>query len=342
MKITIKSIADSLGMSPSTVSRALNDSELICKSTRDEVKRKAMELGYFNKSVNIVRSYSKSYVNSLGVSIPNLENPICIEVIKGIQEYFDSLNYNIIVMDSNESRKREEKNIQAFINLGVRGLIVFPTTKTSSQYIKPLTEGVIPTVYVCNIAEDKTIHSIGIDEKTAFFKLTQYLIQLGHEHIVLLGGSEKFENRVKGFFDAVSHERITDAEVIYCMPTQYEGYNHTRNLLAQGRCVTGIVAATDYLAIGVLDAVYQSGKRVPEDLSLVSLDNINIAGNKRINLTTINQPGKEIGMKASEIVYSEIENGPSDYKKTEIFDVSLNIRGSCQSIKATGSRDGNK
>jgi len=116
MKITIKSIADSLGMSPSTVSRALNDSELICKSTRDEVKRKAMELGYFNKSVNIVRSYSKSYVNSLGVSIPNLENPICIEVIKGIQEYFDSLNYNIIVMDSNESRKREEKNIQAFIN----------------------------------------------------------------------------------------------------------------------------------------------------------------------------------------------------------------------------------
>ncbi len=332
MKITVKHIADKLGISASTVSRALNDSELISKATRDEVKRMAMELGYFNKSINIVRNYSKSYVNSLGVSIPNLENPICIEVIKGIQEYFDNLNYNIIVMDSNERRKREEKNIQALFNLEVQGLIVFPTTKTSSQYIKPLTEGVIPTVYVCNISEDKTIHSIGIDEKNAFFKLTQYLIQLGHKHIIMLGGSEKFENRVKGFQDAVKYEGITDADVIYCAPTQYEGFNRTKNLIEEGKYFTGIVAATDYLAIGVLDAVCQCGKQVPEDYSLVSLDNINISGNKRINLTTINQPGKEIGMKASEIVYSEIKNGPSDYKKTEIFDVSLNIRGSCRSI----------
>ena len=339
MKVTVKYIADSLGMSPSTVSRALNDSDLISKATRDRVKSKALELGYFNKSMNIVRNYSKPYIKLLGVSVPNLDNPICVEVVKGIQEYFDNLNYNILVMDSNEHYEREQKNIQTFLNLDVQGLIVFPTTKLSSEYVKRLTEDVIPTVYVCNISEDKTIHSVGIDERNAFFKLTQYLIQLGHKHIVMLGGSEKFENRVQGFRSAAKIEGITDAEVIYCPATQREGFNRMKNLLESGKQITGVVAAADYLAMGILDAVYQCGKSIPDDISLISLDNIDISGNKRINLTTVNQPGKEIGMKASEIIFQEIRNGSCEYKRTEIFDVSLVIRGSCRSISEDGIRE---
>ncbi|MGN0331651.1 MAG: LacI family DNA-binding transcriptional regulator [Lachnospiraceae bacterium] len=328
MKVTVKEIADALELSTSTVSRALNDNELISKATRDAVKQKAVDMGYFQDSLKIVKDFNRTVTRLIGICVPNLKNPICIDVIKGVQEYFSVRDYGVLVMDSEENLGMEERNIKALLELSAQGLIVFPTSAESAERIKPYTEGRVPTAYVCNISEDKNIHSIGIDEEQAFRVLTEYLMQMGHEKIAFIGGSQKFVNRVRGFEKAVGENKNAVSAVIRCEPTQQAGFRMMKRLIENQEEFTAIVAASDFIALGAMDAIYDSGKRIPEDYSLVGLDNIDISGNKRIDLTTVNQPGREIGMKASEIIYHEMINGPYEYKCTEIFDTFLVIRGS--------------
>lgn len=330
MKVTVKNIADALDLSISTVSRALNDNELISKATRDAVKQKAIDMGYFQESLNIIKDFKKAKSKLIGICVPNLNNPICVDVIKGVEEYFSVRDYGVLVMDSEEDLKQEKKNIQALLELSIQGLIVFPTSAESAEHIKPYTEGWIPTAYVCNISEDKTLHSIGIDEKHAFRVLTEYLMQMGHERIVFIGGSKKFVNRVRGFEKAIQEDEKMVADVICCEPTQQAGSRVMKNILMErSDCFTAIVAASDFLALGAMDAIYEAKKRIPDDYSLVSLDNIDISGSRCVNLTTMNQPGKEIGKKAGGIIYHELLKGPYEYKRTEIFDTYLVIRGSC-------------
>ncbi len=332
MKVKIREIADQLGLSVSTVSRALNDHSAISKETKEMVRQKAVEMGYFQNSLRIMEGINKSPRRLIGVCVPNLSNPICIDVIRGAEEYFLIRDYNLIIMDSKESIDQEEKNVKVLREMRVEGLIIFPTSVKTSERIKQITEGITSTVYVCNVAEDRMIHSIGIDEEQAFKNLTEYLIQMGHKKIVFVGGSAKFHNRVRGFKNTME-EHSNHPVIINCEPTQQDGFRNVKNMIDNHTDFTAIVAASDFLALGAMDAIYECSKKVPEDYSLVGLDNISFSGSRRINLTTMNQPGKSIGKKAGEIIYHEIVKGPYGFKHTKLFDTYLVIRDSCRSNK---------
>lgn len=329
MKVSVKDIAQAMDLSTSTVSRALNNNKMISKATIKAVKEKAVDMGYYQNSLEIMKDFKKTSTRLVGVCVPNLRNPICVDMIKGVEEFFSVRDFGVIVMDSEEDIAKEEKNVKVMLDLDVQGLILFPASDQSAKRTKPYTENKIPTVYVCNIAEDKTIHSVGIDEERAFRILTEYLIQMGHEKITFIGGSDKFVNRVRGFEAAITDNLHKAASVIRCEPTKQAGFRVMKNMIEQMDVNTGIVAASDYIALGAMDAIYEMGKKIPEDYSIVALDNVDISGSRCINLTTMDQPGADIGKKAGEIIFHELNYGPYEYKHTEILDTYLVIRGSC-------------
>ena len=161
--------------------------------------------------------------------------------------------------------------------------------------------------------------------------MAEYLLSLGHREILYMGGDEKNQGicrRVQGFRKVLEEQGYTDIEerVIMCPLPRESGYEQTQRLIRRGKLPTAIAAANDMMAIGVMEALYHDGYRVPEDVSVIGCDDIDFAGFPQISLTTIAQPGYEIGRRAAKMLFQEKERGQNRI----ILEPSLKIRKSCQ------------
>ncbi len=331
--ITLADIAESLQISPSTVSRALSNHPDISAETKEKVANLAKELNYFPNS--IAQSLQKKSTKTIGVIVPEIKHHFFSSVISGIEDVAYTEGYTIMVCQSNESHEREVINTKALMSNRVAGILVSASqTIENSDHFRMLQKQGIPLVLFDRIYEDIGVSQVVVDDFNGAFKAVEHLIQSGYKKIAHLAGFKSLSigyNRKQGYLAALNKYNIPiDEEMIVSGGFDEEdGAEGFEKLLEIGKQPDAIFGVNDPVIVGAYIKIKEKGLRIPEDIALVGFSDAPITMYLDPPITTVDQPGYEMGHKAVQILLEQIKNPLESYEaKTEIVETELIIRGS--------------
>lgn len=333
--VTIKDIAKVANVSYATVSRALSGSAEIGEETRERVLKICREIGYTTNYV--ARSMVMKETKLLGLIVANIDNPFMSEMAYHIEMRAREQGYNLMLCNSSHDITLERNVFELLLGRQVDGIILVPANAESYTNLKPLISKV-PTVFVSENLRDLPESYVSVDNFRGTHIGTEYLYSLGHRSILYFGlrrGSVTHQLRADGYLDACRELGI-EANVFnstYTLSSVQAGCQMARQIFSKPFPYTAIFAATDSLALGVLEAAEEAGIRIPEDLSLMGFDNILYADLPRIRLTTIEQPKKTMATAAVDILLEKIADESSGYSH-RILTPTLIVRSSCRDIRA--------
>lgn len=320
--VTIKDIARQLGISPSTVSRALKDHFEISEETKKAVKRVAKELNYQPNSLALSLRNSKS--NTIGVVIPEIVHFFFSTVISGIEDVAHSKGYNVIITQSNESYDREVQNVQTLFNNRVDGVLISISKETFDyKHIEDLKEKGVPVVFFDRIAKVEGSSSVTVDDFLGGYQATEHLIKQGYKRIAHLAGPASLyimNERLAGYKKALEDGGIPyDPELVVpdsSMDNQ-AAYDATYELF-NTKNPDAIFAPNDIAAMGAIKAAQKYGKNVPLDVGVVGFSNWQFTQLTNPSITTIEQSGFEIGQKAMELLLKQIESDSDEIEPESV------------------------
>jgi LacI family transcriptional regulator len=337
-QVTIKDIARELGISPSTVSRALKDHPDISPQTKKAVNELAEKLNY---QPNIVAlSLRQSKTNTIGVIIPELVHFFFSTVISGIEDVAYSAGYNVIITQSNESLQREKTDIKALFNSRVDGMLISVSRETNTfDHIDSILAKGVPMVFFDRVYESANSSKIIVDDLSGAKEATLHLIEQGCKRIAHLEGPPNLgitKQRLEGYLEAMSENKIpVIQELIMPCPlgTIEEGKKATEKLLALPSPPDAIFATNDPAAMGAMQAIKEAGLKIPKDIAVVGFSNWFFTALLDPPLTSVDQPGFEMGQEAAKLLIRQIElrtkNSDVDViPETKILKTRLIIRDS--------------
>jgi len=306
--VTIKDIAREIGMSPSTVSRALSDSPLVNAATKERICRVARRLGYERNEV--ARALVMGSSGAVGLVVPDITNPFFSDIARGVGEIADRAGYGVILCNTSGRVDRELSYVRLLRRKRVDGLVLCSTT-VDAPHLREVVRGKVPFILVSRLCANEDLPYVMTDDRQGARLAVEHLIALGHERIGFIGGPENVQSSRDRFLEyiAVLEENecpIVEAWHHFAEFTQEAGREAGRRLLALTDRPTAVFAANDVTALGVLEVAEGMGLRIPEDLSLVGYDDISYASLPRIQLTTIAQPAVEMGQIAADWLFSRI------------------------------------
>ncbi|MCY6960304.1 LacI family DNA-binding transcriptional regulator [Clostridium brassicae] len=314
MTATINDIAKAAGVSQATVSRVLNNSGYVKDETRNKVLKVIKELNYAPSA--IARSLSTSKTNTIGVIVPDINNPFFGEVIKGISEVADKHNLNIILCDTDESMQKELKALKLLKEQRIRGIIITPTSaedEYNSEYLTTLENLGIPIVLVDGHVKYATFSGVFVENIKGSFEATEALIKAGHKKIAIITGrmnSKPAKDRFLGYKKALTIHGIPVEEkyIFYGDYKQGSGYRYTKQILQMEDRPTAIFTSSNMMTLGCLKAIYEEKCKVPDDIALIGFDKIDILSIAGINISFVNGPTHEMGRKGMEMLVDILNN----------------------------------
>lgn len=328
-QITIKDIARALGVSPSTVSRALKNNPDISKETRDAIHSYAREHNYQPNALALNLRTSRS--NTIGVIIPQLVHHFFSCVLSGIEATAAKAGYNILVAQSNEEFKREVKIVKSFLAARVCGVIT-SLAKDTTQYdhYQELLDNNIPIVFYDRICTGINTERVVVDDYAGSFSAVEYMIQTGCKCIYFYSSPPHMEiskNRKNGYLDAMRKYKIpVNENMIKFCDTREQAIAITPDILEGENRPDGFFAINDETASGILYACKQAGLKIPDEVSICGFTDGAIAQNTDPKLTTVEQHGEEIGESAINILIEKIE-GKNEKSANKIVRTNLVVRG---------------
>jgi LacI family transcriptional regulator len=336
-QVTIKDIARELGISPSTVSRALKDHPDISSETKKAVHALADKLNY---QPNIVAlSLRQKKTNTIGVIIPELVHFFFSTVISGIEDVAYQAGYSVILAQSNESYDREKTDIKALFNSRVDGMLISLSRETKNfDHIESIISKGVPVVFYDRMYNNPNTSKVIVDDYIGAKEAVEHLIEQGYKRIAHLEGAPGLlitEDRKRGYLDALKEHKmeVTDAMIQECPAgSQEDGKKTTKKLLSMANPPDAIFAHSDPIAMGAMMAIKEKGLRIPEDVGLVGFSNWSYGSLIDPALTTVDQPGFEMGQEAARLLIRQIEVGDKDQAEpqpeTKILKTKLVIRES--------------
>lgn len=332
-QITIKDIAAELGISPSTVSRALKDHPDISDATKKAVKDLAEKWDYQPNSIALSLRSQKS--NIIGVIVPQLVHHFFSTIISGIEDVAYKAGYNVMICQSNEKYEREVADINALVSSRAEGLLVSFSKETANfDHLTKLQRKGIPLVFFDRISEDMDTHSVIVDDFGGSFKATEHLLDIGCKRIAHLEGPDNLmisQNRLDGYKEALEKHNIPFEEElsIICDGGPEEGVKAMNKLLDLPNPPDGVFANNDLVAIGAMSAIRARDLKIPEDIAVVGYSDWMVASVMEPSLTSVKQPGYEMGKVATEILLNQINNPGEEWDfDSKILDTELIIRDS--------------
>ena len=306
--ITIKDIAKAVGVSASTVSRALSGSPLVNEETRSRILNVARSLGYERNE--LARALVKGASGAIGLIVPDITNPFFSDVARGVSDIAERAGYGVILCNTDGRVDRELSYVRLMRRKRVDGLLVCSAT-LDAPFVQDLTAAGTPFVLVSRMSADPDVPYVITDDRAGARLAVEHLVDLGHRRIGFIGGPENVQasrDRMSAYQDVLAEHAITARRgwSDHADFTQAAGRQVGQQILAQADRPTAIFAANDVTALGVLEVAEGLGLRVPEDLSLVGYDDISYASLPRIQLTTVAQPAIEMGQIAADWLFSRI------------------------------------
>jgi len=311
-KVTIHDIARELGIDSSTVSRALNNNDRVKQETKDLVNAKAFELGYQrNLHASNLRS---NKTNTIGVIVPRISRHFFSSAIAGIEEAAYDAGYNVTISQSLERLDREEKILQSLSANRVDGVLISISMETKdNKYLQVFKKNGTPLVFFDRHIDIPGNSNVIIDDYQGGFDATEHLILQGCTSIAHFAGPQELEiykNRLKGYKAALEKHKIkVDSKlVISSKLMEDDGIESAKKLLALKIPVDGIFSANDTAAISALQYLKEQNIKIPQDIAVVGFSNEPVSSAIEPSLTTINQPGFEMGKIAMNLLLTQIKN----------------------------------
>lgn len=312
--VTLKEIAERLNMSVSTVSKALKDYPDIGVDTKKRVRDLARSLNYKPNSlaVNLRTNESKT----IGLIIPEIVHHFFSNVIKGIVSRAEKKGYLVIILQSDESNELERKQIELLLDQRVDGIIISLANDTDQcDHIEGVLKQKIPLVMFDKVSKRIECSKVVIDDRKAAYEATKHLIDKGCKRIAHFRGALTPLNSIDRFMGyrtaLLDHGLEFDPSLVYiceCDDRSFEeGKENAKKLLEEHGDVDGVFINTDLVAIGALTEFRNQGVRVPEDIKVVGFSNWFMSSVISPSLTTIDQPGYQMGETAFDQLFIEIE-----------------------------------
>jgi LacI family transcriptional regulator len=329
-RITINDIARRAGVSSQTVSRVLNNKPDVAEETRRRIESVIAELDY--RPSELARGLRSQNTRTIGLIVPDNANPFFAEIAKGVESAGFEAGYSVILCNSAQMSERELEYVNVLQAKGVDG-IIFISTTTHINHIRPIVERGIPVVMFYREAGDLDVDTFKIDNEWAGYLATQHLVDLGHRDIAcIMPRADELPSgrRVDGFRRALQESGLPvhDDLIVRGNNLLSGGEAAVGELLRARQPFTAIFAANDAMAIGAMRALRDNRLRVPEDVSVTGVDGILLGEYVEPPLTTVEQPKREAGEWAVRFLVERIDGRHDGGARNTLMDVQLVVRKS--------------
>ena len=311
--VTLKSIADHLNVSVTTVSRVLNgksNTYRISKETERKILKAASELNYTPNQLARGLRLQKSH--TIGYIIPDISNPFFSSIAKSVEKSARKFGYSILLCDSEENTELEISLIQLMLNRKVDGLIISPVGIEVSHLVN-LSVKKMPIVLLDRYFPNLDLPFVTSDNYQGAFEAVNMLIEYGHRRIACIQGLRKTSpnnDRLRGYIDA--HKKndlpIDESLIVGDSFGEENGYIETKLLLKKRDIPTAIFAVSNLISLGAIRAITEEGLKIPEDVSMISFDEQPYSRFLSTPMTTVAQQSMQIGQFATKILIDQIEN----------------------------------
>ena len=325
-KPTITDVARRAGVSKSLVSLVMRGADHVSPERRQAVNKAAAELGYRPNAM--ARSLVQRRTHLVGVMVSDLHNPFFADVVAGIQEQAARTGYKVLVNSGNRAAAREADAMETLLQLRADGIILGSPVLDDEVIGRASRE--VPIVLVGREAHGPAVDSVTNDDRAGAEVAVEHCVSLGHRRIAHIDGGHGAgaPARRHGYEAAMKRLGLGDlVSVVSGTYTEEGGHTGCLLLLAQTPRPTAIFAANDLAAIGALNAIEESGLKVPDDVSLVGYDNTSLAALRHISLTTIHQPRLEMGQLALSTLLERIDQDREEPRRV-VLSPSLVVRAS--------------
>lgn len=329
-QVTIKDIARELGVSPSTVSRAMKDHPDISQATKQRVRELVEKLKYKPNAVALSLRSRKS--NTIALVVPAIVHHFFSSVISGIEEVAQGAGYNVMIFQSNESYDREVAITQSLASNQADGVLV-SVSKTSRKFghLKELMNDGLPLVFFDRACEEIEADKVVVDDFNGAFNAVEYMINTGCKRIAHFSAPQHLEigyQRKRGYISALEQHGIEPDDILMVKcDTHDEALEVTPKIMRVENPPDAIFAVNDLTATGVLKVLKQMRFRIPEDVSVIGFTDGLVATVTDPPLTTVSQHGFEMGKKAMEMLLKRIDALEEDYPAvTEVIPTELVVR----------------
>ncbi len=326
---TIHDVAKLAGVAPITVSRVVNNSGYASAETRRRVEEAAAELGYVpNRMASGLRTKRS---NTIALVLTDITNPFFTTVARGVEDVANEAGYTVTYCNTDENAEKEKRYLDLLIQQQVDGILLVPA-QGSADMVEYVQKHDTPVVVLDRrLAESKT-DVVRCNSEGGAYQLIRLLLDLGHKRIALLGGPEgasTADDRKAGYQRAMAEAGHDVADLELCGSfTQESGYKMVQVTLAQTPRPTALFAANNFIAIGALKALLDSGLSVPQDMALVGFDDLPPALVIFPFLTVASQPAYEMAQKGAELLLARMGGAKPERYQEIVLPTELIVRQS--------------
>jgi DNA-binding LacI/PurR family transcriptional regulator len=332
---TMSDIAKAIGVSKTTVTNALAGKSNVSEATRQRILQCAQEIGY--RPNELARSLAQGKTFTIGLLLPSIANPFYPELAEAIENYARLSEYQTVLCNTHSIAALGRQQMDRLVSRWVDGCIIMERSMDISDITRHFQQG-FPIV-LCDWQEHETPPEIPL-ARGDFFQAgvlaARHLLDLGHQNVAVIVDEPGQILRLQGFCSVFQEAGITIPRVMVQQgySTSESGYQAAKNLLAYPIHPTAIFASTDMMAIGALEAIIDEGLHVPQDISVIGLDNIMVSTLVRPALTSIAIPKEQLASASMELLLSQI-NEDLSIPVTRLIEPYLVVRQSTTFPKAS-------
>jgi len=335
--VTMRQIAERAEVSIGTVSHVINGTAKVREKLRQRVLEAIRSLGY--QPSELGRGLRKNQTNMLVMMIPDVTNPFFPGVVRGVEDVAYKSSFRLVLCNTDNDRRKEISYLNEMRAYRPAGWLVIPSVDSEiAAYLRTQVLGP-PAVCIDRQAEGWDGDVAVVANETGAYSATRHLLRLGHRRLAVITGPLHLANaveRLAGFKHAVSEARLT-IEADYIQEARFDrdsGYHAAKRLLRMLPRPTAIFACNDLMALGVLMAARELGLHCPADLSIVGFDDLDFAEFTAPALTTVHQPGYQLGTAAARLLLERIAGSTQEPQRL-LLPTELKIR---QSVAAANGR----
>ncbi|WP_300605691.1 LacI family DNA-binding transcriptional regulator [Trebonia sp.] len=316
---TLRDVAAAARVHPATASRALNPGTrlLVSEETARRVTEAAERLGY--RPNPVARSLRTRRSHTIGVLIPDLNNPLFPPIVRGLEDRLAKQGYVVLIGNTDGDLARERAVFDQMRARHVDGFVL-ATATLHNPLLAEAAEADLPVVLMNRTAQGYPFSSVSVDNEQGESAAVAHLVSLGHTRIGHIAGPQEVSTgvaRLRGFHDAMLSHGLTADESVVVYASNYtieEGRRCGHELLSANGELTAIVAANDMLAVGCYGALDDVGMRCPEDISVIGFNDMPFIDRLRPPLSTVRFPHYRLGTEAAKLLLERIEDADSPVK----------------------------
>ena len=326
--VRLQDIAREVGISVNTVSKALNGKPGVNQQTRQHILDVAERMNY--KPNYLARSLRGTPSNIIGVIVDDADSPYFIEVIKGINDEALELGYYVFLFNSSMSRERELMALEMLQRIRVKGIILHPT-ELDEEMIMYIDKVVVPIVMIDVISNNLKFDNVCNDDRLGMREMTRLVLSQSYRNIVFLNIRENSApaiERLAGVYDALAEAGRDKSTIKVYSNTHNTAYGLTRGLMLQSNRPDCLLCANDMVATQAMEAIYDVGLTIPDDVAITGYDDVPYARVLRVPLTTVSQPKALAGRQCVSLLHQRITNTGPDHPVKSILKPEIIVRKS--------------